>query len=276
MTKRLRVADKTDDQVRGSIAAYYACVSYMDFNVGRLLAALERLGLAERTIVVYTTDHGELLFEHGMLQKHCFYESAVGVPLIVAAPGLIRSMGVPPMSSTGVSPVVVSSSSSCHALQEQQDMGETPMLLTGGTPVLREEAVPAGAVREHIVGLLDLFPTLCELTGVQAPAGLEGRSITDVLAGTAGLDGRATFSEFYSWAVPERMLRTGRWKYIYTHGDIDQLYDLAAEPLERTNLAEESAHQSVRADLRRRVLEGWELPAPEIIARPKNKPVDVG
>jgi choline-sulfatase len=77
-----------DEDMRNCIAAYYANVTYMDHNAGRLLEALERLGLAEDTVVIYTSDHGELLFEHGMTQKHCFFEPAVAVPLIISGPGM--------------------------------------------------------------------------------------------------------------------------------------------------------------------------------------------
>lgn len=73
--------------VRGAIAAYYANVTYMDSQVARLLKCLDDLGLADNTIVVYTTDHGDHVFDHGLVQKHCFYEAAVRVPLIVAGPG---------------------------------------------------------------------------------------------------------------------------------------------------------------------------------------------
>lgn len=76
------------EKARGAIAAYHACVSYMDAMVGELLAALEREGLRENTLVVYTADHGELLFEHMLLQKQCFFESAVAVPLLLAGNGI--------------------------------------------------------------------------------------------------------------------------------------------------------------------------------------------
>lgn len=85
-----RPADKrTDDEIRGAVAAYYANISYLDAQIGRALEVLEALGLKERTLVVYTTDHGEHLFEHGLLQKHCFFEAAVSVPLILNCPGVI-------------------------------------------------------------------------------------------------------------------------------------------------------------------------------------------
>jgi choline-sulfatase len=78
----------TDDEMRRAVASYYACVSNADDNVGRILTLLDELNLTDDTIVIFTADHGDNLFDHGLMQKHCFYESAVGIPLIAAGPGL--------------------------------------------------------------------------------------------------------------------------------------------------------------------------------------------
>ncbi|MEI6297158.1 MAG: sulfatase-like hydrolase/transferase [bacterium] len=78
----------TDDQMRHATAAYFANVSYMDEQAGRVLDALDELGLSDNTIVVYSTDHGEHLFSHQMVHKMCFFEEAAGVPLILRIPGV--------------------------------------------------------------------------------------------------------------------------------------------------------------------------------------------
>lgn len=72
--------------------AYYGAVSFMDRQVGRLLAELERLKLRDRTIVVFVSDHGYLLGEHHMWKKSKLWEEAIRVPLIISAPG--RQQGV--------------------------------------------------------------------------------------------------------------------------------------------------------------------------------------
>lgn len=73
---------------RKSIQAYYASITFLDANVGRLLDALERLGLAENTIVVFWSDHGYLLGQHGQWHKQSLFEGSARTPLIVAGPGV--------------------------------------------------------------------------------------------------------------------------------------------------------------------------------------------
>ena len=77
----------TEARVLAARRAYYGAISYVDDKVGALVAALEAAGLAEDTIVVLTSDHGEMLGERGMWYKMTFYEWAARVPLVVHAPG---------------------------------------------------------------------------------------------------------------------------------------------------------------------------------------------
>lgn len=79
-----------EDQARELIRGYYACVSYVDAQVGRLLRRLEELGLDKRTIVILWGDHGYHLGEHGLWTKHTNFEEAVRAPLIVRAPNHTR------------------------------------------------------------------------------------------------------------------------------------------------------------------------------------------
>jgi uncharacterized sulfatase len=75
--------------LKRALQAYYASVSFVDAQVGRVLAALEKLGLAERTLVVLWSDHGYHLGEHGgMWQKRTLFEESAGAPLIIRAPGV--------------------------------------------------------------------------------------------------------------------------------------------------------------------------------------------
>jgi choline-sulfatase len=79
---------KDQDAARKRIAYYYANLAQMDDCAGIVLRALRDLDLEKDTIVAYTSDHGEMLGEHGLWQKNQFYESSCGIPLIVRAPGI--------------------------------------------------------------------------------------------------------------------------------------------------------------------------------------------
>jgi choline-sulfatase len=85
---------KDPSQALRRIAYYYACLAQMDDALGRVIAALEELGLAENTIVIYTSDHGEMLGDHGLWQKFQFYEPSCGIPLLIRVPGLTGASSV--------------------------------------------------------------------------------------------------------------------------------------------------------------------------------------
>jgi len=77
---------------RQMVAAYYAQIELIDDQVGRMLEALEATGQREDTIVIFTSDHGEMLGDHGLTQKGCrFYEGAVRVPLVLSWPGHFKA-----------------------------------------------------------------------------------------------------------------------------------------------------------------------------------------
>jgi choline-sulfatase len=78
----------TEEEAKNAMAAYTASVTYIDWAIGRILKGLEDAGLAEKTLVIFTADHGESLFDHGMLQKHCGLEGAIRIPFIAAGPGV--------------------------------------------------------------------------------------------------------------------------------------------------------------------------------------------
>ena len=77
----------SDDQARDLIHGYYACISYVDAQLGRLLDELKRLDLEKNTIIILWGDHGWNLGEHGLWAKHCNFENCTHAPLMVSIPG---------------------------------------------------------------------------------------------------------------------------------------------------------------------------------------------
>jgi arylsulfatase A-like enzyme len=180
---------------------YYAVVSHMDEQVGRILDALDETGQAENTIVIFTSDHGTALGSHGLRGKQNMYEHTVGVPLIIRGPGIPRN--------------------------EQRDAQ---------------------------VYIRDLFPTACEMAGLEISATVEGKSLVPVLN-----DRQA---EVHPYVVcyfrdKQRMIRTDRWKLIhYPHIDRWQLFDVANDPFELKDLANDPA-QTERINGLRNKLAEW-------------------
>jgi len=86
--KSLDLGEVTEDMLRRTIAAYSGMVTCMDEMTGQILQELERQGFGDDTYIIYTTDHGESLGEHGLFYKENPYEGSVGVPLILSGPGI--------------------------------------------------------------------------------------------------------------------------------------------------------------------------------------------
>ncbi|MCH2433387.1 MAG: choline-sulfatase [Acidimicrobiales bacterium] len=101
------VVSTTEDHVRNARHAYYANVSYFDHWVGRLLATLEETGMADSTVVVLTSDHGDMLGDRGNWFKMSFFERSVRVPLILAGAGVGHGVVANPVSHVDLLPTLV-------------------------------------------------------------------------------------------------------------------------------------------------------------------------
>jgi choline-sulfatase len=81
------VRDEFDEEtLRRVIASYYGMITYLDDNIGKLIAGLEKLGLTDSTRIIYASDHGESMGQKGMFSKCNMFEESVGVPMIMAGP----------------------------------------------------------------------------------------------------------------------------------------------------------------------------------------------
>ena len=172
-------------------SGYYASVEFMDAQVGRLLDALERLGIREKTAVVFVSDHGYHLGEHGFWQKANLHEEAIRVPMIISVPGY----------------------------------------------------VPARS--KSFVELVDLFPTFSELVGLEIPATVQGKSLVPILKDPKQMirKGAISINKGYSY-------RTDGWHYMQYYDGSTELYDVAADPNEFTNLSQHPEFDEKRNQLR--------------------------
>ncbi len=118
-----------DDLRQQAIQAYFASISFMDAQVGRVLDKLEELGLAENTIVVFTSDHGYHLGEHGLWQKMSLFEESARVPLIIAGPG-VKEAGKVAKTPVGLIDLYPTLANMCNVPTPENLQGQdlTPIL----------------------------------------------------------------------------------------------------------------------------------------------------
>lgn len=204
----------TDEHVRNSRHGYYANVSYFDNWIGQLVRVLDETDQLDSTIVIVTSDHGDMLGDRGAWFKMSFHERSARVPLVMAGPGVATATTVPNASS-------------------------------------------------H----LDYLPTLLDVAtdgGVWPELGVElrGRSLWELATG--GHDPVDEAIGEYTAEMTSRpmfMIRRGTYKYIACDTDPAQLYDLAADPLERANLADDPQHEDRVAAFAAEADERWDSDA---------------
>jgi arylsulfatase A-like enzyme len=193
---------RAPEDVREDLAVYYAVISHMDEQVGRILDALDATGQADRTIVIFTSDQGLAMGSHGLRGKQNMYDHTVGTPLVFRGPGIAK--------------------------EERRDAQ---------------------------CYLRDLYPTICDMAGIEVPATVQGRSLVPVLRGEAESVYPCVFGHFRD---TQRMIRTDRWKLVhYPQIGKYQLFDLENDPYERESLAVGPCRASVFAELRSK-LEAWQ------------------
>jgi iduronate 2-sulfatase len=193
----------TDDYALELIQGYYACVSYTDAQIGKILDELKRLELDKNTIVVLWGDHGWNLREHGLWCKHCNYETSLHTPLIVKVPGT--------------------------------------------------EQVKASA---EIVEYVDIYPTLCELAGLEVLDHLQGNSFKKLLFEPEAASDGVAVCQWYAGITTIRDM----WFYTEWVNESDSsyarmLYDHRVDPDENVNISEDPVHaetiNAMSAEMRR-------------------------
>ena len=217
-------ARPVDDALRRNKASYYGMVEIIDRHYGMIIDALDELGLRDNTVVIFHSDHGEMLGDHGLTHKGCrFYEGLVHVPMIISMPSRFRQGVV------------------YDGLTEQTDLAPTLAELAGVTipegetvgrslvPILEgREAPPRKYVRTEYYDTLEEDPTYDGL-----------RSDGDIVYDDA--KGKGSYASMYF---------DGRYKLCVYHGiAFGELYDLQNDPEEHHNLWEEAAYQPLKTQL---------------------------
>jgi uncharacterized sulfatase len=185
----------TSEQALECKLAYFAAISFVDAQIGRLLDALDSLGLSENTIVVFWSDHGYLLGEHGLWFKQSCFEESAKSPFIISVPGLKS----------------------------------------------------AGKTCNKIVELVDIYPTLADLTGLIPPDNLDGISLSPLLNNPLTEWEHPAYTQVQRGSTPGHSVRTGLWRYTeWGFGDAGQeLYNEETDPQELNNLASDPKYADI-------------------------------
>jgi arylsulfatase len=193
MPYRLQANLATGDKINATQTelarrAFYALCTHIDHQLRLVIGALREEGLLNNTIICFTSDHGDMLGNHGLWAKRLFYEYSANIPMILLG-------------------------------------------------VAGDERVGHHRVDDRLVGWQDVMPTLLDLTGVEIPASVEGRSMV-------GQRRRDWFyGEIDEGALATRMIHDGRYKLVYyPAGNSRQLFDLVEDPNEQHDLAPTPEH----------------------------------
>ena len=177
--------------------AYYATISFMDAQVGRILDKLEANGLDENTIVVFTSDHGYHMGEHGHWQKQTLFENSTRVPLIISAPNSKKK----------------------------------------------------GTISISPVELIDIYPTLMDLTNINTPQHVVGKSLQPILKNiNASVRGSALTRWRNGYSIKTKRYRLTKWG---SDGELGyELYDHKNDKNELINLERNQDYNEVMDSLK--------------------------
>ncbi|MGE0715830.1 MAG: alkaline phosphatase family protein [Alphaproteobacteria bacterium] len=208
-----------EEVVRTVRPTYMGLIAQLDAHMGRLLAALDRLGRRDDTMIVFTADHGDFLGDHWLGEKEIFHEEAIRVPFIVVDPDTRADA-----TRGRVERRLVEAIDLLPTFIEATGAPGAPHLLEGRSlmPLLRGPTPTEW--REAAFSELDYAFREARLLLKREPA-----------------DCRAF------------MVRTERWKYVEWHGFRPQLFDLQEDPRELVDLGTSGAHRAIRREMKDRL-----------------------
>lgn len=200
-------------------------VSHVDHEIGEILDTLERTGQAANTLIVFASDHGDQLLEHGIMGKNCSFESSVHVPLLVSLPGRVQPRRYAELvEAVDVLPTLLELLGLPEPC-EVQGRSFAPLIAPMGRRYEARDAVFSENIIPEVItgGRLDLpFEKGRGVDGVRHP--------------------------------DAKMIRTARWKYNYYPAGFAELYDLQTDPGERVNLAGRAEAHAVEVEMKDRLL----------------------
>lgn len=226
----MRASEYSPDEMRRLREIYYGMISFIDDEVGRFARALDDAGIAGETILVFMSDHGDYLGDHGMVRKSpAMYDCLVRIPLFIRWPGHVAPMRV------------------TDTLVESIDLAPTLLELAGVGPLTGAEGASLKPVldgqththKSHIFGLY----------------GSEGIAYTE--ADVDEVDFPELMARPHPWMheVTMRgrmaMVRTTDWKLVHYRSGEGELYDLRHDPDELVNRYDDPAEAGIRAELTR-------------------------
>jgi arylsulfatase A-like enzyme len=229
--------EMTDADCREIKALYFGMVSRVDAQFGQILDTLEDRGLADDTVVVYGSDHGDYAGDYGMVEKcpYGFDDSMLHVPLALRGPGVVRGETDALCEMTDLYPTLLELAG---LAPRHHQFGESLVpLLRGGTSSHREAVFAEGGrlPNEEQFGIKGL-----------APGSWYGRRGALVAENVETIASRCA------------MIRTRTHKYVHCTHDVDELFDLTADPNELVNVADNPEYRDVRDALRADLL-NWLL-----------------
>ncbi len=227
-------AKMTDDLRRKARHAYSASISFMDAQVGVVLDSLKRHGLEDNTIIVFTSDHGYHMGEHGLWQKMSLFEESSRVPLLIAVPGITNgSAAMAPVSQIDLFPTLAEL---CNVMPPSNLQGQSLV------PILKD---PEATGRNWALTQVSRAgrSARAESTAAAAPDEAKAKKNQRKNKQQATEEPPARFFGY--------SLRTPRWRYTeWDAGDKGrELYDHDSDPREQNNLAEMPEHANTVADL---------------------------